>query len=148
MGTLFHRGRRLASKKKIDRRKQGEILNRDLQSYALTNGYLFVDPWAADRQLSGGWPSDRTIDGAHPTVAMSKKARATRRRAHCTETAASTPPSPAPMVFVIQSLVWHARPITGTTAWTTSTRTENALAPTAVRRASQTPSRARSARPA
>lgn len=35
------------------------------------------------------------------------------------------------MVFVIQSLVSHARPIPGTTAWTTSTRTENALAPTA-----------------
>ncbi|PZO61455.1 MAG: hypothetical protein DI639_00420 [Leifsonia xyli] len=60
-------------KKHIDRRKQGEILNRDLQNYALTNGYLFVDPWAADRQLNGGWPSNRTIDGTHPTVAMSKK---------------------------------------------------------------------------
>ncbi|TCL87362.1 lysophospholipase L1-like esterase [Curtobacterium sp. PhB142] len=60
-------------KKRIDRRKQGEILNRDLQNYALTHGYLFVDPWAADRQLNGGWPSSRTYDGVHPTVAMSKK---------------------------------------------------------------------------
>ena len=61
------------SKKHIDRRKQGEILNRDLQNHALTRGWMFVDPWAADRQLNGGWPRSRTIDGVHPTVAMSKK---------------------------------------------------------------------------
>ncbi|MCA5924731.1 SGNH/GDSL hydrolase family protein [Curtobacterium oceanosedimentum] len=61
------------SKKKIDRRKQGEILNRDLQNHALTRGWMFVDPWAADRRLDGGWPSSRTVDGVHPTVGMSKK---------------------------------------------------------------------------
>jgi hypothetical protein len=61
------------SKKHIDRRKQGEILNRDLQNHALTRGWMFVDPWAADRRLDGGWPSSRTYDGVHPTVAMSKK---------------------------------------------------------------------------
>ncbi|MBO9038897.1 GDSL-type esterase/lipase family protein [Curtobacterium flaccumfaciens] len=60
-------------KSHIDRRKLGEILNRDLQNHALTRGWMFVDPWAADRRLDGGWPSSRTYDGVHPTVAMSKK---------------------------------------------------------------------------
>ncbi|WP_220034244.1 SGNH/GDSL hydrolase family protein [Curtobacterium sp. MCSS17_008] len=59
--------------KRIDRRKQGEILNRDLQNHALTKGWMFVDPWAADRMLNGGWSWKRTTDGVHPTTAMSAK---------------------------------------------------------------------------
>ncbi|MBT1675188.1 SGNH/GDSL hydrolase family protein [Curtobacterium aurantiacum] len=62
-----------SGKSHVDRRKLGEVLNRDLQNHALTRGWMFVDPWAADRRLDGGWPSSRTYDGVHPTVAMSKK---------------------------------------------------------------------------
>ncbi|WIE79605.1 SGNH/GDSL hydrolase family protein [Curtobacterium sp. MCSS17_016] len=60
-------------KSHVDRRRLGEILNRDLQNHALTRGWMFVDPWAADRKLDGGWPWSRTYDGVHPTVAMSEK---------------------------------------------------------------------------
>lgn len=61
-------------KKQLNRRASGAVLNRDLQGLAADHGWLFADPWASVRRLDGGWNQSKTLDGVHPTVAVSKRA--------------------------------------------------------------------------
>lgn len=64
--------------KKINRATQGVILNRALAVAAAEHGWLFVDPFMAERRLDGKWaPGTANADGVHPT-AMTSAAVAVR----------------------------------------------------------------------
>lgn len=58
--------------KKINRATQGVILNRALAAAAAQRGWLFVDPFMAERRLDGKWaPGTALPDGVHPSPATS-----------------------------------------------------------------------------
>lgn len=49
-------------------------MNAAYVTQAATNGWDYVDPWAAYRQGSGAWTGGASGDGVHPTAAVSQAA--------------------------------------------------------------------------
>lgn len=59
----------------IDRRVAGAELDRDLEQLAAEQGWEFVDPFSGSRAIDNAWAAGTTVDGVHPTDAVSSVVR-------------------------------------------------------------------------